>query len=188
MRHIRTIVQVVLAVVLGVLLLYPLGWLFGAMGWPMYHNWGLIHGVFFSAIPALAIASFTVLGEVPWFRGVRDPYRRVAGLAVGMAINATFVTVRMGSDFSFWSLGSVMLIALAFFASAALCYKAAAPMLVALMIPLPLFFHDSQFFLMSFDAVLGYVSFEMTRTTIPVAVLAFLGAVVTRLSLQRAHA
>ena len=88
MHQLRVIVQVVLAVVLGVLLLLPLGWLFGTMHWPMYHNWGLMHGAFFSAIPTLAIASYCLLGEIPWFKRVNDPYRRVTALAVGMAITA----------------------------------------------------------------------------------------------------
>ena len=170
------------------LLLVPLGWLFGAMGWPMYHSWGLLHGGFFSAIPAMAIAAFGVLGDLPWFGRVHDSYRRLAALVVGMAITAVFVTVHFGTDYSPWSTGSLTLFALAFFASVALCYKAERPMLVALMIPLPLIFNDSQFFLMPFDSVLGYVGFSMPRSTVPVAVLSFLGALVTRAWPKRAHA
>lgn len=49
-----------LSVAVGFVLLWPVGWLFGAMGWPMFHGWGLAHGSFVLAWPVLSVATFAV--------------------------------------------------------------------------------------------------------------------------------
>jgi hypothetical protein len=47
-------VVAVVAVVGGFLLMWPLAWLFGVMGWPLFHGWGLAHGSFVIAWPLLS--------------------------------------------------------------------------------------------------------------------------------------
>jgi uncharacterized membrane protein len=49
------------SLVIGFLLMWPVGWLFGRMGWPMFHGWGLAHGSFVIAWPVLSLLAFVVL-------------------------------------------------------------------------------------------------------------------------------
>jgi len=49
------------SVVLGLFLMVPLGMLFDAMNWPLFHTWGLAHGSFIIAWPILACISFGFL-------------------------------------------------------------------------------------------------------------------------------
>jgi hypothetical protein len=41
--------------------MWPLGWLFGVMDWPVFHSWGLIHGSFVLAWAGLTILFYLVL-------------------------------------------------------------------------------------------------------------------------------
>jgi hypothetical protein len=50
-----------IATVLGFALMFPLGWLFGTMNWPMFHAWGLAHGAFIIAWPLLTLISWVVI-------------------------------------------------------------------------------------------------------------------------------
>lgn len=49
------------SIVLGFVLMVPLGLLFDAMNWPLFHTWGLAHGSFIIAWPMLAFVSFGLL-------------------------------------------------------------------------------------------------------------------------------
>ena len=49
------------SIVLGFLLMVPLGLMFDAMNWPLFHTWGLAHGSFIIAWPILACVSFGLL-------------------------------------------------------------------------------------------------------------------------------
>ena len=46
-----------ISIVLGFALMFPLGWLFGIMNWPVFHSWGLVHGSFIVAWPLLTLIS-----------------------------------------------------------------------------------------------------------------------------------
>jgi hypothetical protein len=50
----------VLSIVVGFVLMWPLGWLFGVMNWPVFHSWGLAHGSFVLAWPMLSAFCFLV--------------------------------------------------------------------------------------------------------------------------------
>jgi hypothetical protein len=50
----------VISIVGGFLLMFPLGWLFGEMNWPIFHSWGLMHGSFVIAWPVLALLVYVV--------------------------------------------------------------------------------------------------------------------------------
>lgn len=49
------------SLVIGFFLMWPVGWLFGQMGWPMFHGWGLAHGAFVIAWPTLSLLTLVVL-------------------------------------------------------------------------------------------------------------------------------
>ena len=49
------------SLVIGFFLMWPVGWLFGQMGWPMFHAWGLAHGAVVIAWPVLSLLTLVVL-------------------------------------------------------------------------------------------------------------------------------
>ena len=50
-----------ISIVLGFALMFPLGWLFGVMNWSVFHSWGLIHGSFIVAWPLLTLISWGLI-------------------------------------------------------------------------------------------------------------------------------
>ena len=160
-----------LAIVFGFILMFPLGFLFGAMNWPTFHSWGLMHGGFFSAWPTLSLVSFATLSLVPWFRPISDaPLLAIAAL-VGLGITSALVVADSGGQFRV----PVALAGVTVACSALLCYFARRRWLVALVIALPMAFFDSQFLLMSVDSILSYLRFNFLRVTTPIIVAAFIG-------------
>jgi hypothetical protein len=173
------IVQIVLALVGAVLLLLPLAQLFGAMNWPKYHDWGILHGGFFSAIPALAIATYSLLGLIPGLRRPNDIWQRIAGLAVGLTITSLLVLTIPGPPRPIWKALHYAIFLLAFLSAAGLCYSATRSSLVALMIPLPLLFDDLQFFIPFDRSTWAYVRYGMVRITLPIVLAACLGCLIS---------
>lgn len=167
----RLAVQVALAVVLGFVLMFPLGWLFGVMNWPTFHSWGLMHGSFFSAWPTLTVVSFALLSLVPWFPRIADALLIAAAALIGLGIVSALVVTEPSGGLR----PSVYLLAIAFGGSVALCYFAHRPWVIALVVALPMIFFDSQFLMMSLDSILGYMRFNVLSTTVPIIVSAFLG-------------
>jgi uncharacterized membrane protein len=49
------------SLVIGFFLMWPVGWFFGQMGWPMFHSWGLAHGAVVIAWPVLSLLTLVVL-------------------------------------------------------------------------------------------------------------------------------
>jgi len=173
------VVQVVLALVGGVLLLEPLALLFGAMNWPKYHDWGIVHGGFFSAIPALSIAAYCLLGLIPGLRRPNDIWQRIAALAVGLAITSLLVLTIPGPPRPIWKTPHYAIFLLAFLSAAALCYSAKPSWLVALMIPLPLLLDDSQFVVPPDEVAWAYVRYNMIRITLPIVAAVSSGCLVS---------
>jgi hypothetical protein len=50
-----------LSVALGLFLMWPLGLIFDFFGLPMFHLWGLAHGSFVIAWPALSLISYAAI-------------------------------------------------------------------------------------------------------------------------------
>ena len=59
----------VLAAFAGFFLIWPLAWLFGALGWPLFHGWGLMHGSIVLAWPLMTVIAYLLLWVV--FRPLR---------------------------------------------------------------------------------------------------------------------
>jgi hypothetical protein len=87
LKHVMlTLIRVVLSVVAGFFLMWPLGYLYGVLGWPTFHLWGLMHGGFFSAWPTLSIVTFLALGYVPLFPRLEDTPLLIVGLVWGLLL------------------------------------------------------------------------------------------------------
>jgi len=54
------------SIVAGFFLMFPLGMVFDAMNWPLFHSWGLAHGSFVLAWPILTLATFAI-----WYASIR---------------------------------------------------------------------------------------------------------------------
>jgi hypothetical protein len=133
----RTALRFVASVVSGLLLLVPLGEAYGAVGLPVYHSWGLMHGSFTTAIPALVAAVFVALGLIPWFGKSDDVLPRLISCVSVLALVTTLFWVDQRSQYtlSVWHL--VLYIAL-FALFSLLCLVAKRPFLVPLFLLGPL--------------------------------------------------
>jgi hypothetical protein len=167
----RLAVQIALSIVLGFVLMFPRGWRFGVMSWPTFHSWGLMHGSFFCAWPTLAVVAFALLSLIPWFTRIADARLIAPAALVGLGITSALVVTEPSGGMRV----PIYLLAVAFGASAALCYFARRPWVIALVVALPMIFFDSQFLMMSLDAILGYMSYSVLSTTVPIIISAFLG-------------
>ena len=74
---------------LGFVLMWPIGWLFGAMSWPVFHGWGLAHGAWIIAWPVLTLFSFLVL----YLLGRAAKRRHDANSATGVRPDPTVIGV-----------------------------------------------------------------------------------------------
>jgi hypothetical protein len=131
----RTFIRIVIAVVAGFLLMWPLGYAYGTLNWPTFHSWGLMHGSFFSAWPTLSILVFLFLGYLPQFRRVDDTLLLVAGLVWGLCL-AGFFNIRhsLGYEIAYGMLGATAA------AVALLCFFAKNRLRLALLVIAPVVF------------------------------------------------
>ena len=63
---------VLISFVLGFALMWPLGWIFDVMHWPIFHSWGLVHGSFIVAWPALTGISFLCIYTIEKIRQMKQ--------------------------------------------------------------------------------------------------------------------
>jgi len=67
----RGAVRVVLSTWASLLALIPVGGLFEAMQWPLFHLWGLAHGSFILISGPVFVLTFVALGRLSWFQKPR---------------------------------------------------------------------------------------------------------------------
>ena len=133
----RTLIRLVASIGLGLLLLVPLGGLYGVLGLPVYHSWGLLHGSFTTAIPALVAASYVALGLIPWFGSRVDTGPRIAAsIAVIILVTVVF-WADWAAQYSLSAWHYVIYLGL-FIVFAALCARAQSPLLLPLFLLVPL--------------------------------------------------
>jgi hypothetical protein len=89
----RMFIRIVISVVAGFFLMWPLGYVYGALNWPTFHSWGLLHGGFFSAWPTLSTFTFLALGYVRLFPRIEDTPLLSVGLAWGLLLTG-FLGIR----------------------------------------------------------------------------------------------
>lgn len=86
----RTVIRIIISIVAGFALMWPLGYVCSFLNLPTFHSWGLIHGSFFSAWPTLSILIYLSLGYASAFSRVEDTPLLIAGLVWGLIL-ACFV-------------------------------------------------------------------------------------------------
>lgn len=140
----RTFIRSVIAIVVGFLLMWPLGLFYTALSLPTFHLWGLGHGTFVAAWPTLSMLTFLTLGYLPLFRRTDDTALLIVGLVWGLLL-ATGFNIRnaLGFHVAYGLLGATALVI------AMLCLFARHRLRLALLVISPVIFLNLDFLLTS---------------------------------------
>ena len=107
----RTFIRIVIAIVAGYLLMWPLGYAWTALSLPTFHTWGLAHGTFVAAWPTLSILAFLALGYLPLFRRIDDTALLLGGLVWGLLLASAFnIRNALGFEVAYGLLGATAVI------------------------------------------------------------------------------
>jgi hypothetical protein len=162
----RTFIQSIIGVVMGFLLMWPLGYAYAALGWPTFHSWGLMHGTFVAAWPTLSILTFLALGYLPSFRRIDDAALLIAGFVWGLLL-ATGFNIRhaLGFEIAYGLFGATAMIV------AILCFFAEHRLRLALLVISPLVFLNLDLLLAppALDQLLPRAISELKQLLPPVA-------------------
>jgi len=115
----RALIRSIIAIVVGYLLMWPLGHAWTALSLPTFHLWGLMHGTYVAAWPTLAILTYLVLGYLPFFRRTDDTALLITGLVWGLLLASAFnIRNAIGFEVTYGLLGATAVITaiLSFFA------------------------------------------------------------------------
>ena len=136
----RALIRIVIAIVAGFLLMWPLGYAYVALSLPTFHLWGLIHGTWVAAWPTLSIAVFLALGYLQFFRRIDDTALLIGGLIWGLLL-ATGFNIRnaLGFQVTYGLLGVTALVI------AMLCLFAQHRLRLALLVISPVVFLNLDF-------------------------------------------
>lgn len=133
LRILLIAVQILLAIVAGFFLMGPLSTAFDALRLGYFNTWAMVHGGFGAAWPAMAIASYALLGYVKWFHRLHDAPLFAAGALLGLVLQG-MTRAPEPPDFVMTPLS---LSAVACISSALLGYCARRWILLAVVIALP---------------------------------------------------
>jgi len=166
------------------LLLFPLGAIYGAASLPVYHSWGLAHGSFATAIPALVAATFVALGLIPWFGKANDVLPRLVACASVLVFVTTLFLVDQRAQYALSVWHVVAYVAL-FGVFLLACMRAQRPLLIPLYLVVPLVI-DPVFGLLltaGYDSPVALQIFgdDLLRKILPVVVATGLAALIARL-------
>ena len=164
--------QIVLAVVAGYFLMWPLGMAADVLRLVYFNTWAMVHGGFGAAWPALAIASFALLGYVKWFYRLHDAPLFAAGALLGLVLQG-MMRAPEPPDFV---TAPLPLLAVACISSALLAYFAKRWILLAGVVALPqwleILFWVERIPLFGWDGLEMLVSVLEQSLALPAAALA----------------
>src|SRR5262249_47932667 len=101
-----TLIRIVIAIVAGFLLMWPLGYVWTALSWPTFHLWGLMHGTFVAAWATLSILVFLALGYLQFFRRIDDTSLLIGALVWGLLLASGFnIRNALGYEVTYGLLG-----------------------------------------------------------------------------------
>lgn len=133
LRILLIAVQIVLAIVAGFFLMIPLSTAFDALRLGYFNTWAMIHGGFGAAWPAMAIASYALLGYVKWLHRLHDAPLFAAGALLGLFLQGM---VRSPDPMDF-DKAPLLLLVVTCISSALLANVAKRWFLLALVVALP---------------------------------------------------
>jgi predicted outer membrane lipoprotein len=107
----RPVIRSLIAIVAGFLLMWPLGYAYVWLSWPTFHSWGLMHGTFVAAWPALSILAYLALGYLPPFQRIDDTPLLIAGLVWGVLLASAFnIRNALGFEITYGLLGATAVV------------------------------------------------------------------------------
>jgi len=179
----RVTVRAIASFALGVLLLVPVSFVYGLAGLPVYHSWGLAHGSFTTAIPALTAASFLALGLITWFGPTTDVVPRIVASVLVLPLVTIMFWVNQSSSYRF-SMWHGVVYVVVFGLLLALCISAKRPFLVPLFLVVPLLV-DPVFGLLitgfySFETALQLFVHDVFANVLPVLIAGIVASFVAR--------
>jgi hypothetical protein len=138
----RPVIRSLIAIVAGFLLMWPLGYAYVWLSWPTFHSWGLMHGTFVAAWPALSILAYLALGYLPPFQRIDDTPLLIAGLVWGVLLASAFnIRNALGFEITYGLLGVTAVVV------TILCLFAKQRLLLALLAISPVVFLNVDFLL-----------------------------------------
>ena len=138
----RALIRSIIAIVVGFLLMWPLGYAWAALSLPTFHLWGLAHGTFVAAWPTLSILTYLALGFVPFFRRTEDTALLITGLVWGLLLASGFnIRNALGFEVTYGLLGATAVI------TAILSFFARHRLRLALLVIAPIVFLNLDFLL-----------------------------------------
>jgi hypothetical protein len=163
----QTFIRSIIAIVVGFLLMWPLGLAYTALSLPTFHLWGLGHGTYVAAWPTLSILTFLALGYLPVFRRTDDSGLLIVGLVWGLLL-ATGFNIRnaLGFGVAYGLLGVTALII------AILCLLARHRLRLALLVISPVVFLNLDFLLSPgprLERFLAQATYDLKQILPPVA-------------------
>ena len=163
----RTVIRIVIAVIAGFLLMWPLGYAWTALSWPTFHLWGLTHGTFMAAWPALSILVYLALGYLPPFRRIDDTALLIAGVVWGLLLASAFnIRNALGFEVTYGLLGATAVVI------AVLCLFAQHRLRLALLVILPIVFLNLDFLLApapTLERFLSQATYDLKELLLPLA-------------------
>jgi len=185
----RTALRCFASLAIGLLLLFPLGAVYGAASLPVYHSWGLAHGAFTTAIPTLVAAVFVALGLLPWFAKTDDVFPRLIACGSVIVLVTTLFMVDQRSQYDLSAWHAVVYVAL-FVVFLFLCMRARRPLLIPMFLVVPLLI-DPVFGLLltaGHDSPVAFTIFgdDLLRKILPVVAATGLAAFVAVFFRRRA--
>jgi hypothetical protein len=163
----RTFIRIVIAVIAGFLLMWPLGHAWAALSWPTFHLWGLMHGTFVAAWPALSILAFLTLGYLPHFRRIDDTALLIGGLVWGLLLASAFnIRNALGFEVAYGLLGVTAVVV------AVLCLFAKYRLRLALLVISPIVFLNLDFLLApapTLERFLSQATYDLKELLPPLA-------------------
>jgi predicted outer membrane lipoprotein len=163
----RTFIRSVIAIVAGFLLMWPLGYAYVALSWPTFHFWGLMHGSFVAAWPALSILAYLALGYLPPFQRIDDTPLLIAGLVWGVLLASAFnIRNALGFEITYGLLGATAVVV------AILCLFARQRLRLALLTISPVVFLSLDFLLTlpsTFEQFLSQAKYDLKAPLPPLA-------------------
>ena len=175
----RTFIRIVIAIVAGFLLMWPLGYTWTALSFPTFHLWGLMHGTFVAAWPTLSILTFLALGYLPLFRRTDDTALLIGGLVWGLLLASAFnIRNALGFEIAYGLLGATTVVI------AVLCLFAKHRLRLALLVISPLVFLNLDFLVTppaTLERLLSQATYDL-KELLPPLVFALAGYVLGSLA------
>jgi hypothetical protein len=175
----RTVIRIVIAVIAGFLLMWPLGYAWAALSWPTFHSWGLMHGTFVAAWPTLSILTFLALGYLPSFQRIDDTALLIGGLVWGLLLASAFnIRNALGFEITYGLLGGTAVVV------AILCLSAKHRLRLALLAISPVVFLNLDFLLTppaTLERFLSQATYDL-KELLPPLVFALAGYVLGTLA------